>query len=87
MPENLQNFLLVNVIGDGNYMARSINGACFGNEDGHEEVRCRIVIKMCCFPYVYMNDEHLSNHFLDKEAQCLLRHTPCFPMNTSQLTD
>lgn len=73
MPENLQNFLPVNVIRDGNCMARSISVACFGNEDGHEEVRCRIVIKMCCFPYVYMNNEHLSNHFLDKEAQCLLQ--------------
>ncbi|XP_063399915.1 uncharacterized protein LOC134684552 [Mytilus trossulus] len=74
MPENLQNFLPVNVIGDGNCIARSASVVCFGNEDGNEEVRCRIVIKMRCFPDVYMNNEHLSKHFLDnKEAQSLLQ--------------
>jgi hypothetical protein len=65
--------LPINVLGDGNCLARSASVLVFGNEDGHEEIRARIVVELATNEDMYTDNKFLNRgmEFPGKEAEHL----------------
>ena len=74
MPNELRNCFPVGVYGDGHCLPRAGSVLCFGHENFHQEIRCRITIEMCCFKDKYIDNEYLCiPQICESEAKSLVK--------------
>lgn len=60
LPTAYDNFQPAAVYGDGNCLPRTGSIHTFGHEDGHKEIRLRIVVEMCKAEENYLNSTFLN---------------------------
>ena len=70
-PHFDKHLIPVKIVGDGNCFPRSLSVFCFGNQDYHREIRCRIVAELVTNVHDFLNVPKDELNFLCQFSDCL----------------
>ena len=73
LPDELTTLIPVNVLGDGNCLARSASVLAFGDERHHVEIRYRIILELLTHSELYLNLDYVNRgaSLPPNEEKCL----------------
>ncbi|RUS75871.1 hypothetical protein EGW08_016360, partial [Elysia chlorotica] len=67
----------IKTVGDGNCVPRALSLLCFGDQDHHTEIRCRIVMELVSNSLDYLCLD-------DPELEFLVQHSECMALNAEE---